>query len=224
MPDTEFIKYKLPDQPKPPTGIAINAPLEKLDHDLYRPAAQSKLCEVSNTCAGLKDDNPTDNNNYDSKMLELNQNLDDLKGNQQKLEKELHGLTTQNDDMTDISEKIRDEQKVKKDNDNSIHEKIRDEQKVKKDDDNSIPKEKPYRYAQDLEIIIDSHGNGLLASKLYRNIQSKIKVLGPGKKNNIKGAGETILETTNKDTRHIVLGVRKQNDLKYQKTINSMCK
>ncbi|CAC5378233.1 unnamed protein product [Mytilus coruscus] len=61
--------------------------------------------------------------------------------------------------MTDISEKIRDEQKVKKDDDNSIHEKIRDEQKVKKDDDNSIPKEKPYRYAQDLEIIIDSHGN-----------------------------------------------------------------
>ncbi|CAC5396927.1 unnamed protein product [Mytilus coruscus] len=302
MPDTEFIKHKLPDQPKPPTGIAIKAPFEKLDHDLYRPAAcmvafrvkskdrfllwiktfafryhsqfwaldnytckwtdkentkegnieytdfitqldqsetkpmkmstprivtprthdtvinkqstenilaslqllESKLCEVSNTCAGLKDDNPTDNNNYDSKMSELNQNLDDLKGNQQKLEKELHGLvlssyqmnklfvssavldkklvdfeksiltkinlqrneitntvtlkensdlkkaltnlessnsklrtqneplrskirlTTQNDDMTDISEKIRDEQKVKK------------------DDDNSIPKEKPY--------------------------------------------------------------------------------
>ncbi|CAC5381450.1 unnamed protein product [Mytilus coruscus] len=303
MPDTEFIKYKLPDQPKPPTCIAIKAPFENLDHNLYRPAAcmvafrveskdrfllwiktfafryhsqfgaldnytckwtvkentkggnnslldssnteytdfitqldqsetkpmkmstprivtprthdtvinkqptenifaslqllESKLCEVSNTCAGLKDDNPTDNNNYDSKMSELNQNLDDLKGNQQKLEKELHGLvlssnqmkkqfatisthnrftglTTQNDDMTDISEKIRDEQKVKK------------------DDDNSIPKEKPYRYDQDLEIIIDSHGNGLLASKLYRNIQSKIKVLGPGKKNNIKGAGETI--------------------------------
>ncbi|CAC5368165.1 unnamed protein product [Mytilus coruscus] len=200
MPDTEFIKYKLPDQPKPPTGIAIKAPFEKLDHDLYRPAAQSKLCEVSNTCAGFKDDNPTDNThyNYDSKMSKLNQNIDDLKGfNQQKLEKELQclvlssnqmkkqfqlheihvpeieyevtisthnrftGLTTQNDDMTDISEKIRDEQKVKKDDDNSIHEKIRDEQKVKKDDDNSIPKEKPYRYAQDLEIIIDPHGNGL---------------------------------------------------------------
>ncbi|CAC5408816.1 unnamed protein product [Mytilus coruscus] len=119
--------------------------------------------------------------------------------------------------MTDISEKTRDEQKVKKDDDNSIHEKIRDEQKVKKDDDNSIPKEKPYRYAQDLEIIIDSHGNGLLTSKLYRNIQSKIKVLGPGKKNNIKGAGETILETTNKDTRHIVLGVG-SNDLSIKTT------
>ncbi|CAC5410505.1 unnamed protein product [Mytilus coruscus] len=126
MPDTEFFKYKLPDQPKPPTGIAIKAPFEKLDHDLYRPAAQlkrqehidtvinkqstenilaslqlleSKLCEVSNTCAGLKDDNPTDNNNYDSKMSELNQNLDDLKGNQQKLEKELHGLVLSSNQM-----------------------------------------------------------------------------------------------------------------------------
>ncbi|CAC5377949.1 unnamed protein product [Mytilus coruscus] len=185
MPDTEFIKYKL-DQPKPPTGIAIKAPFEKLDHDLYRSAAlqgthylswaktefqylqsildnhfkldntvtnyehnslldssnteyndfiiqldksetkpmkmstprivtpkthatvinkqsaenilaslqllESKICEVSNTCAGLKDDNPIDNNNYDNKISELNQNLNDLKENQQKLEKELHGL------------------------------------------------------------------------------------------------------------------------------------
>ncbi|CAC5378234.1 unnamed protein product [Mytilus coruscus] len=209
MPDTEFIKYKLPDQPKPPTGIAIKAPFEKLDHDLYRPAAcmvafqveskdrfllwiktfafryhsqfgaldnytckwtdkentkegnidnhfkldntvtnrehnslldssnteytdfitqldqsetkpmkmstprnvtprthdtvinkqstenivaslqllESKLCEVSNTCAGLKDDNLTDNNNYDSKMSELNQNIDDLKRKSTKIRK-----------------------------------------------------------------------------------------------------------------------------------------
>ncbi|CAC5408815.1 unnamed protein product [Mytilus coruscus] len=39
MPDTEFIKYKLSDQPNPPTSIAIKAPFEKLDQDLYRTAA-----------------------------------------------------------------------------------------------------------------------------------------------------------------------------------------
>ncbi|CAC5399008.1 unnamed protein product [Mytilus coruscus] len=136
MPDTEFIKYKLPDQPKPPTGIAIKALFEKRDHDLYRPAARMVAFRVESkyrfllwiktfafryhsqcgapdnyTCKwtdkentkegniGLKDDNPTDNNNYDSKMSELNQNLDDLKGNQQKLEKELHGLVLSSNQM-----------------------------------------------------------------------------------------------------------------------------
>lgn len=487
MPDTEFIKYKLPDQPKPPTGIAIKAPFEKLDHDLYRPAArmvafrveskdrfllwiktfafryhsqfgaldnytckwtdkentkegiigeifiqlfkgtedeinidsnklltfhlypttflitvqgthylswaktefqylqsildnhfkldntvtncehnslldssnteyndfinhldksetkpmkistprivtpkahasvinkqsaenilaslqllESKVCEVSNTCAGLKDDNPIDNNSYDNKISELNQNLNDLKENQQKLEKELHGLVlsssqtkkqyvstavlekkfvdfqksiltkinlqtneatfkenselkkaltdlelsnsklkTQNEALEDknqfLKKKISDLEKQQHEihahaaemqyeanvstqnrfteltslNDDMtvtpISEKNREQQYIKKNDENSISKEKPHFL--DLEIIIDSHGNGLLASKLYRNVQTKIKVLGPGKKN-IKGAGEAILQTTNKDTRHIVLGVG-SNDLSIKTT------
>lgn len=445
MPDTEFMKYKLPDQPKPPTGIAIKAPFEKLDHDLYRPAArmvafrveskdrfllwiktfafryhsqfgaldnytckwtdkentkegiigeifiqlfkgtedeinidsnklltfhlypttflitvqgthylswaktefqylqsildnhfkldntvtncehnslldssnteyndfinhldksetkpmkistprivtpkthasvinkqstenilaslqllESKVFEVSNTCACLKDDNPIDNNSYD-KISELNQNLNDLKENQQKLEKELHGLVlssnqmnkqyvttavlekkfvdfqksiltkinlqtneasfkenselkkalrdldlsnsklkTQNEALEDenqfLKKKISDLEKqqheilvaemqyeanistqnrfaelTSQNDDMTVtpkSEKNREQQYIKKNDENSISKEKPHFL--DLEIIIDSHGNGLLASKLYRNVQTKIKVL-----------------------------------------------
>ncbi|CAG2249920.1 unnamed protein product [Mytilus edulis] len=273
MPDTEFMKYKLSDQPKPPTGIAIKSPFEKLNHDLYRPAAQNilaslqllerKVCEVSNTCAGLKDDNPIDNNSYDNKISELNQNLNDLKENQQKLEKELHGLVlssnqmnnnicptqklkTQNEALEDknqfLKKKISDLEKQQHEilvaevqyeanistqnrfteltslNDDMtvtpISEKNREQQYIKKNDENSISKEKPHFL--DLEIIIDSHGKGLSASKLYRNVQTKIKVLGPGKKN-IKGEGEAILQTTNKDTRHIVLGVG-SNDLSIKTT------
>jgi len=44
--DNEFQKYIFPDNPRRPTGLAIKADFEKLDHDLYRPAARMLACRV----------------------------------------------------------------------------------------------------------------------------------------------------------------------------------
>ena len=45
--DNEFEKYKFPDNPKQPTGLAIKADFEKLDHDLQRPAARMLAFRVT---------------------------------------------------------------------------------------------------------------------------------------------------------------------------------
>ena len=54
------------------------------------------------------------------------------------------------------------------------------------EDRNTAPK-KINTPDRDVEIIMDSHGNGMKASKLYRNRNVKFTVLGPGK-NNIQGS------------------------------------
>ena len=74
------------------------------------------------------------------------------------------------------------------------------------EDRNTAPK-KINTPDRDMEIIMDYHGNGTRASKLYKNRNVKLTVLGPGK-NNIQGAREFVTYITPRNTKKpIVLGI-----------------
>jgi hypothetical protein len=74
------------------------------------------------------------------------------------------------------------------------------------EDRNTAPK-KLNTPDRDMEIIMDYHGNGMRASKLYKNRNVKLTVLGPGKKN-IQGAREFVTYITPRNTKkNIVLGI-----------------
>ena len=68
------------------------------------------------------------------------------------------------------------------------------------------PEQKSTRKAHKVEILIDSHGNGLQEKKMYRNQDIKINVLGPSSKN-IKGAKEFMKTLQGNSAQHIVVGV-----------------
>ena len=67
------------------------------------------------------------------------------------------------------------------------------------EDRNTAPK-KLNTPDRDMEIIMDYHGNGMRASKLYKNRNVKLTVLGPGKKN-IQGAREFVTYITPRNTK-----------------------
>jgi hypothetical protein len=52
---------------------------------------------------------------------------------------------------------------------------------------------------------MDSHGNGIDSSKMYRNQEIHMTILGSGEKN-IKGAEHFC--TSNKLPKHLIIGVR----------------
>jgi hypothetical protein len=75
---------------------------------------------------------------------------------------------------------------------------------------NHVPKDSngathsPVKKDLPIEIIIDSHGNGLDPKWIYKHKNLKLTILGPGKKN-IKGATDHLKKVT--EPKHIILGI-----------------
>ena len=68
----------------------------------------------------------------------------------------------------------------------------------------------------DIHFIMDSHGNGIDTSKMYKSKDIQLTILGPGEKN-IKGAGKFC--SSHRLPKHLIIGVG-NNDLD-QKPTNS---